>query len=99
MAKLLAFLLIVSIACRLLLGRWPWQMVGIGTGEGAAERRARALLGVGKSATYMDIVDAHRRLIARVHPDRGGTSELVHEANAARDLLLARLETSSRERP
>jgi hypothetical protein len=26
-----------------------------------------------------------------VHPDRGGTSDQVHEANAARDLLLAEL--------
>jgi hypothetical protein len=26
-----------------------------------------------------------------VHPDRGGSNEAVHEANAARDLLLARL--------
>ncbi|MFM6831362.1 MAG: molecular chaperone DnaJ, partial [Novosphingobium sp.] len=32
-----------------------------------------------------------RRLIAQVHPDRGGSNEAVHEANAARDLLLARL--------
>ena len=29
---------------------------------------------------------------ARVHPDRGGSNEAVHDANAARDLLLARLE-------
>jgi len=27
-------------------------------------------------------------LIAMVHPDRGGTNGQVHEANAARDLLL-----------
>jgi hypothetical protein len=27
----------------------------------------------------------------KVHPDRGGTSDAVHEANAARDLLLARI--------
>jgi len=26
-----------------------------------------------------------------VHPDRGGTNEQVHEANAARDLLLDEL--------
>ena len=95
MMKLLTFLLVVSLASKFLLGRWPWQLVGIGTGEGKAERQARALLGVARSASYTDIVDAHRRLIARVHPDKGGTSEQVHEANAARDLLLARI----RERP
>ena len=32
-----------------------------------------------------------KRLIAMVHPDRGGTDGQVHEANAARDLLLDEL--------
>ena len=91
MMKLLTILLVVSLASKMLLGHWPWQMIGVGTGEGAAERRARALLGVGKNATYTEVIEAHRRLIARVHPDRGGTSDQVHEANAARDLLLGRL--------
>jgi hypothetical protein len=27
----------------------------------------------------------------KVHPDRGGTNDAVFEANAARDLLLARI--------
>ncbi|MDD3799278.1 MAG: molecular chaperone DnaJ [Novosphingobium sp.] len=99
MVKLLAILLVVSLASKLLLGRWPWQMAGIGTGVGAEERRARALLGVARAASREEIIDAHRRLIARVHPDRGGTNELVHEANAARDLLLARLIPPRRERP
>ena len=33
----------------------------------------------------------YRRLIAIVHPDRGGTNDQVHEANAARDILLDEL--------
>ncbi|MFD1958545.1 hypothetical protein ACFSHP_04480 [Novosphingobium panipatense] len=37
------------------------------------------------------ILEAHRRRVAQVHPDRGGSSEQVHEANAARDLLLSQL--------
>ena len=32
-----------------------------------------------------------------VHPDRGGTNEQVHEANAARDLLLDELPEEPRE--
>ena len=55
------------------------------------------LLGVDDLATRSDIVDAHRRLIVRVHPDRGGTESLVHEANAARDLLLAELGERNKE--
>ena len=31
---------------------------------------------------------AHRRLIASVHPDKGGTEALAAQINAARDLLL-----------
>ena len=51
--------------------------------------RARALLGVPEDADEATIRAAHRRLIASVHPDRGGTEALAAEINAARDLLLA----------
>mgnify|MGYP000004529895 CR=1 FL=1 len=34
---------------------------------------------------------AYKRRAFDTHPDRGGTSDLVHEANAARDLLLAEI--------
>lgn len=51
--------------------------------------RARALLGVPEDADEPTIRAAHRRLIASVHPDRGGTEALAAEINAARDLLLA----------
>ena len=53
--------------------------------------RARQLLGVSAAASREDIVGAHKRLVAMVHPDRGGTDGQVHEANAARDLLLNEL--------
>ena len=59
--------------------------------KSAHERRARNLLGVAADAPREAIIEAHRRLIAQVHPDRGGSNEAVHEANAARDLLLERL--------
>ena len=88
--KLLWLLVLASIACRLLAGRWPWQLFKAATGS-ADEAQARAVLGVARDASAGDIAEAHRRLIAQVHPDRGGSNERVHEANAARDLLLARL--------
>ena len=95
MAKFLAIVLVLCLASKLLLGRWPWEMLR--TGDSEAVRHARRLLGVGKSASYTEVVEAHRRLIARVHPDRGGTNEQVHEANAARDLLLARCKRTGLE--
>ena len=52
---------------------------------------ARALLGVGADASLAEIRDAHRRLIARVHPDAGGSAELAQRVNAARDALVAEL--------
>ncbi|TXH33815.1 MAG: molecular chaperone DnaJ [Burkholderiaceae bacterium] len=91
MGKLLTLLLLAAIACRVLTGQWPWQLWAKSE-RSQAEAQARALLGVNRSARREEIVDAHRRLIARVHPDRGGSNEAVHDANAARDLLLARLE-------
>lgn len=50
---------------------------------------ARALLGVDADAGSDAIAAAHRRLIARNHPDAGGTAALASRINAARDLLLA----------
>ena len=50
---------------------------------------ARRLLEVSEDATPEAIGEAHRRLIARVHPDAGGSAELARRVNAARDVLLA----------
>lgn len=97
MAKLLVILILASLACRVLFRRWPWELAGL-SARSAEEARARALLGLRKSADRDDIIDAHRRLVARVHPDKGGTGEQVVEANAARDLLLARLAKQGRKR-
>ena len=74
---------------RWVMGRWPWEPK-VST-RNQALFRARRLLGVEASASRADIIAAHKRLIAMVHPDRGGSSDQVHEANAARDLLLDEL--------
>jgi DnaJ family protein C protein 19 len=86
--KLLWLLALATIACKMFAGRWPWEWLASST-KAQAQTRARVLLGVGRNARRDEIIDAHRRLIAMVHPDRGGTNEQVHEANAARDVLLA----------
>ncbi|KKC26508.1 molecular chaperone DnaJ [Sphingomonas sp. SRS2] len=52
---------------------------------------ARRVLGVGPDASPEEIQAAHRRLVARVHPDQGGSAELASRVNAARDILLAEL--------
>ena len=52
---------------------------------------ARRLLGVSPEASVQEIRDAHRRLIAKVHPDAGGSAELANRVNVARDTLIAEM--------
>ena len=56
--------------------------------EDMALAEARDLLGLPMDADRDAIIAAHRRLIARNHPDSGGTEALAARLNAARDLLL-----------
>lgn len=91
MTRLLLIAGLVVLGCKMLTGRWPWEFLQGGSTRSQALRRARTLLAVPSNATREEILDAHRKLVAVVHPDRGGTNDQVHEANAARDLLLASL--------
>jgi DnaJ family protein C protein 19 len=90
---LMRIAILLAIGCvlfRWAFGKWPWQ--GLGQPGGAVRKQAlaeaRALLGVPMAASREEVIAAHRRLAALVHPDRGGTSDALREANAARDLLL-----------
>ena len=91
MIRLLVIAAAICIGCKLALGRWPWEFASGKNARQQALLRARELLGVSANATRQEVLDAHRRLIAMVHPDRGGTNAQVHEANAARDLLIENL--------
>lgn len=89
MGKLIVIVGAVILIYYWLFKRWPWQPKP-STREQAV-LRARELLGVSRFASRTEIIAAHKRLLALVHPDRGGSSTQVHEANAARDLLLDEL--------
>lgn len=58
--------------------------------EGMTDSEARSLLGVSADATKAEINAAWKRLMARAHPDQGGTQGLATRLNAARDHLLKR---------
>jgi DnaJ-class molecular chaperone len=89
--RLILLAVIVTFACKLIFGRWPWDYLRGKSTRSQAVFKARKLLAVRSNASHQEIVEAHKRLIAMIHPDRGGTNEQVHEANAARDLLLDEL--------
>jgi len=95
MMKLLLIAALAALACRVVLGKWPWNYLAVKPTRGLAVFEARRLLGVREGASRDEVLEAHRRLITTVHPDRGGTNAQVHEANSARDRLLAELPDSN----
>lgn len=52
------------------------------------EEEAREILGVGADATAREIKMAYHRLMARVHPDKGGSNVFARQLNAAKAVLL-----------
>jgi hypothetical protein len=49
---------------------------------------ARFMLGVSRFDNEASVRERHAALIAKNHPDRGGSEERAKELNAARDLLI-----------
>ncbi len=52
--------------------------------------KACAILGVEETASKEEIIEAYKRLIQRLHPDKGGSSYLSSELNEAKKVLLER---------
>jgi len=55
--------------------------------EQMSRERALKILGLTEGFTDEELVEAHRTLIARCHPDKGGNDFLASEINAAFDIL------------
>ena len=49
---------------------------------------AMEVLGLKPGYTKDDVVQAHRRMMQKVHPDRGGSDYLASQLNKAKDTLL-----------
>ncbi len=83
---MIRFLLIAAI----LLGLFLLWRSSVRPRPQMSVQEAAKLLGVAEDAAPEAINEAHKRLIAKVHPDAGGSAELAARVNLARDTLLGK---------
>lgn len=82
---------------------WRARAGAAGAGQGERESRGKSttsgqmgraealkVLGLEEGATDSQVKEAHHRLIASLHPDRGGSDYLAAKINEAKDVLLGR---------
>ena len=80
MIKFVFFVGLIAIAA--------WMVMRAMKPASMPRTEAAKLLGLAPNASAEAVTEAHRRLIAKVHPDAGGSAELAARINEARDTLL-----------
>ncbi len=54
-----------------------------------SRQEACAVLGITYPASQQAVVEAHRRLMQKLHPDKGGSAHLAQQLNEAKRILLS----------
>ncbi len=66
-----------------------WQHTPPASHDGPLdEAAAYAILGLKSGATQQEVIQAHRKMMQKMHPDRGGSDYLAAQINQAKDLLI-----------
>ena len=90
--------LLMSFIARERADVWDGAAPGAGGSQGSNgiagtsamdKHEAMAILGVEEPFTRQDITTAHRSLMGKFHPDKGGNTYLATKLNNARDMLLS----------
>ena len=58
------------------------------TGKAMDAKEARRVLGVDENASEIEIKEAYKKLMKKVHPDQEGSQWMAEKLNEAKDLLL-----------
>lgn len=59
-----------------------------GVGNAMSVEEAREVLGINAEASTQEVEEAYRKLMLKMHPDRGGSAWLAAKINRAREVLL-----------
>lgn len=79
---------IMGIAKSIKSARTDKQNINQPPSKVMGQQKALSILGLQEGASKKDIIQAHKRLMQKLHPDKGGSEDLATQINHAKDTLL-----------